>query len=97
MSYARFGWDGSSVYVFLSSFGYLECCGCSLTPNRFGEFLSTAEMVRHLQEHQERGHTVPPETFDRLREDADWNDRWIRATQKCDSATIAALEAEYGL
>lgn len=29
MSYARFGWDGSDVYVFTSSTG-LECCGCLL-------------------------------------------------------------------
>lgn len=29
MSYARFGWDGSDVYVFRSNLG-LECCGCLL-------------------------------------------------------------------
>jgi hypothetical protein len=29
MSYARFGWDGSDVYVFTSSEG-IECCGCIL-------------------------------------------------------------------
>ena len=30
MSYARFGADGSDVYVFLNVNGTLECCGCSL-------------------------------------------------------------------
>ena len=29
MSYARFGWDGSDVYLFVASEG-LECCGCLL-------------------------------------------------------------------
>ena len=30
MSYARFGWNGSDVYVYLDSGGYLTCCGCVL-------------------------------------------------------------------
>lgn len=29
MSYVRWGNDGSSVYVFANSAGYVECCGCS--------------------------------------------------------------------
>lgn len=29
MSYCRFGWDGSDVYVFTSS-SAIECCGCAL-------------------------------------------------------------------
>lgn len=28
MSYCRFGWDGSDVYVFLDYRGCLTCCGC---------------------------------------------------------------------
>lgn len=31
MSYARFGWEGSDVYVFLGS-EKLECCACHITP-----------------------------------------------------------------
>lgn len=30
MSYARFGWDGSDVYVFLHYQGFFTCCACSL-------------------------------------------------------------------
>ncbi len=30
MSYARFGWDGSDVYVFYSVSGMYECCFCRL-------------------------------------------------------------------
>ena len=29
MSYCRFGWGGSDVYVFVSS-SAIECCGCAL-------------------------------------------------------------------
>ena len=28
MSYCRFGWGGSDVYVFEHYRGYLTCCGC---------------------------------------------------------------------
>lgn len=30
MSYARFGWDGSDVYVFYGVGDVFECCGCLL-------------------------------------------------------------------
>ena len=30
MSYARFGWDGSDVYVFGNTHNFYECCGCIL-------------------------------------------------------------------
>ena len=34
MSYARFGSDGSDVYVYASSRG-IECCGCCLIPRHW--------------------------------------------------------------
>ncbi len=34
MSYARFGWDNSDVYVFRSRDG-IECCGCILQERRW--------------------------------------------------------------
>ncbi len=34
MSYTRFGWDGSDVYVFRSASG-IECCGCILQERRW--------------------------------------------------------------
>ncbi len=36
MSYARFGWDDSDVYVFCSSVG-IECCGCILQDREWVE------------------------------------------------------------
>ena len=56
MSYCRFGWDGSDVYVFESSAG-LECCACSLQ-NTFTTSLPE-EMIKHLAVHRRAGQYVP--------------------------------------
>lgn len=34
MSYARFGWEGSDVYVFETFDDTIECCGCRLIETR---------------------------------------------------------------
>jgi hypothetical protein len=57
MSYARFGWDGSDVYVFMCVSGKLECCGCILQEREwvddpgypiFGGYLrEVGEIVEH--------------------------------------------------
>lgn len=67
MSYARFGWDGD-VYVFMNVSGWLECCACWLRdPDEFSfQAYSTGDMVKHLWEHQNAGHLVDEEVFDRL-------------------------------
>ena len=57
MSYVRFGWDGSDVYVFDSCSGRIECCGC-----RFGNAFNCGvpeEMIAHLATHRRAGHFVP--------------------------------------
>lgn len=78
MSYARFGWDDSDVYVFLNISGFLDCCGCSL--EAWGEmtrYETTADMLAHLEHHRHEGHTVPERCIERLKADATDNDRWI--------------------
>ena len=91
MSYARFGWDGSDVYVFYSVGDYYECCGCQLQEREWvddpgrsilggylkdvGEivphtFKDTVGIIAHLRKHQAAGHTVPPDTFTSIIEDA---------------------------
>ena len=66
MSYCRFGWQGSDVYVFESASG-LECCGCKLSNN----FTTSEpeEMIKHLGQHRRAGHYVPPEAILALFED----------------------------
>jgi hypothetical protein len=83
MSYARFGWDDSDVYVYLDVDGYLTCCSCRLMPERpsgFHEWFkayNTAAMVAHLDQHRAAGHTVPAATYTELRNEAAENDAWI--------------------
>ena len=79
MSYARFGWDGSDVYVFRSTL-QMECCGCWL--RKRGEvayFSTTAEILAHLDEHSAAGHTVCDDTLAELQADAEENDASIAA------------------
>lgn len=96
MAYARFG--DSDVYVFLSVWGYLDCCNCALLPEdekRPNGFMSTDEMVAHLKEHQAAGHRVNQETFDRLIADKAENDQWLLKVlhgmcPHCDGAGISS-------
>jgi hypothetical protein len=75
MSYARFGWDGSDVYVFEHAGGFIQCCGCLLTEPEDGEDLGFAnfktprEALAHLEKHVSAGNCVPERTFERMREE----------------------------
>ena len=75
MSYIRWGYEGSSVYVYLDCGGFLLCTGC-------GEGLGfkayqTADMIGHLKQHQVKGDIVPQSAFDSLLRDASENDEWM--------------------
>ena len=69
MSYSRFGAHSSDVYVYRSvgndelPLGWLECCGCRLSEIDGGTYffkaLTTADMIAHLAQHRQAGHTVP--------------------------------------
>ena len=58
MSYIRFGWEGSQVYVYEHYNGYVQCCGCALG-GRSQNFATGAEAAKHLIDHLEAGHVVP--------------------------------------
>jgi hypothetical protein len=77
MSYARFSY--SDVYVFMSTSGHLECCGCRLGDE--WAFDSTQAMVDHLAEHRAAGHDVPAGIEDSLWEDD--RDNWVDY-RRCD-------------
>lgn len=57
MSYARFGFDGSQVYVYHSTSDMLVCCGCALDGSF--ETASRAAMIDHLRDHEAAGYRVP--------------------------------------
>src|SRR3990167_2126089 len=64
MSYCRFAWDGSDVYVYGGEHG-IECCGCGLEEH--GTRTDTPEeMIMHLAEHKKAGHFVPLYAIERL-------------------------------
>lgn len=65
MSYARFG--EADVYVFHSSSGYLECCGC-IRGDKW-DFNPPREMLVHLEEHVAAGDHVPGYVFEYIRAD----------------------------
>lgn len=77
------GGAGSDVYIFLSVSGHLECCGCLLSDDGLAcpGFHTTAEMLDHLEEHREIGHTVLDRTIRDLKEEAEENDQWIAEQQ----------------
>lgn len=75
MSYARFGWDNSDVYVFLSSNG-LTCQSCILSDeDGITSFQadSTKKMVDHLKQHIKAGQTVPEDTIQLILDDDEEN------------------------
>jgi hypothetical protein len=82
VSYARFGADGSDVYVYLDCGGYLCCCACPLGAP--WEYETTAAMIEHLREHERAGHTVPAYVFEDLGAAAAANDAWIQEQKRGD-------------
>ena len=76
MSLARFGADGSDVYVFEMACredSVFECCGCLLWKegDDSTSALTAQEMIDHLKKHVEAGHIVPDYTLEELRERGD--------------------------
>lgn len=86
MSYARFGCDGSDVYVYCGVSG-LVCCGCLLMCESSFETESIEEMIRHLKDHVFNGHVVPAGTFRRLEAE-------LRILSVTDSHCLAADDEE---
>jgi len=60
MSYVRFGSDGSDVYVYHNSQGFLHCWECDLKPNKLKR---RSSMMLHLMLHLIRGDCVPGYVF----------------------------------
>ena len=71
MSYCRFGFD-SDVYVFESDRGY-ECCGCILKGESWldgwNSVRTLGEMIEHLMLHKTKGHMVPDDVIETMREE----------------------------
>lgn len=72
MSYARFGQQGSDVYVYFDKTeGYVcSCCGLAEGPDRTTLRRAT-RMIRHLEAHRDAGDTVPERAFALLLKDTE--------------------------
>lgn len=75
MSYARLGWDGSDVYVYLDIYGFVSCCGCAFGGSK--HFDSTDAILAHLAEHKAAGHHVTDETVAEIEDDRERIDSYI--------------------
>lgn len=72
MSITRWGCDGSEVYVYNDAGRGLVCASCCmLGGTTFVAGSLAAGMIGHLQEHRDRGDSVPEYAFERLRR-PDW-------------------------
>jgi len=63
VSYCRFAWDGSDVYVYESDRG-IECCGCRFEEDFVAD--EPEEMIAHLARHRRAGHFVPAHAIESL-------------------------------
>ena len=61
MSFSRFGWEDSDVYVFEHVGGFIQCCGCPYTSkDDFGMYdaKTPRQMLEHLDMHEADGDSV---------------------------------------
>jgi hypothetical protein len=58
MAVARFS-DTSDVYVYYSTAGGIDCCGCRLSERRTLNLANEVAMIAHLEAHVIAGHQVP--------------------------------------
>lgn len=83
MSYCRWGWGGSDVYIFGTEWTgkrSIECCGCGLDDaSEAGAFLETyGDLLRHISAHRAAGEHVPDYVDERIRaEIADPAEQWV--------------------
>lgn len=65
MSYCRFGWDGSDVYVYADYRGQFCCCACSLNPSPpiENEGIEPPEWLSPLERMRWHGPLFPDSTY----------------------------------
>jgi len=66
MAVRRFSED-CDVYVYYSSAGGIDCCGCILSNKDTFNARDEATMLSHLRQHVAAGHKVPAKAFEELK------------------------------
>ena len=62
----------SDVYVYADVSGGITCCGCKLCGGMSYNLDTADEMAKHLRDHMDAGHAVPPGTIHAIVEDAEF-------------------------
>lgn len=81
MSYARFGWWESDVYIFATTIDgreVIECCGCHVNDGASITCDGPQEMLDHVRGHREFGDHVPSDVDERLQWEIDHPDEEYR-------------------
>ena len=71
MSFVRFS-EHSDLYIYSHYLGYIECCGCSIYETF--EAYNLEDLLAHVAEHRNAGHTVPEGLEEKLKEQVTLDD-----------------------
>jgi len=63
MALARWGQDGSDIYLYDVQDGGFECCCCGLQHGETLHLTDNKEAMAHVQRHVAAGHVVPLYTY----------------------------------
>jgi len=67
MSYCRM--SEGDVYMYPHVYGYIDCCGCSLSIESDAKFYKRSDAIKHLELHIANGDIVPDRAINRLKEE----------------------------
>ncbi len=73
MSYCRWGWEGSDVYIYASGAEddpYLVCCG-------HGSFVTYGDLMRHIDADRKAGLHVPACVDERIAAEIEQGELWV--------------------
>jgi hypothetical protein len=66
------GWDGSDLYMFEATGGWIECSACRFDEPWIVQLWSVDEALDHVAKHRDAGHTVPDGLEDDIRAENPW-------------------------
>jgi hypothetical protein len=73
MSYCRFSWDDSDVYLYEHVDGFIECSACRFDDPWIVQLNSLDEALAHVAKHRAAGHIVPIGVEDDIRAENPWS------------------------
>jgi len=74
MSYCRFGWDGSDLYMFEHVGRFICCSACLFDDPWIVELHSLGDALEHVHKHRVAGHNVPDGLEAEIGQENPWSD-----------------------